>query len=82
MGSQAAKGPKTAVGKAAVLAPVSGEIPVMMPEKLPVTKVNLHFFIKLDDAQCWTVFASIPDIPDMLGHARDLSAVVAVHSGA
>ncbi len=42
VGSQAAKGPKSPVSKTAVLAPVAGEIPVMMPEKLPVTKVRMH----------------------------------------
>lgn len=39
-GSQAVKPAKTLVGKAAALVPVSGEIPVMMPEKLPLTKVR------------------------------------------
>lgn len=39
------KDPKAAAAKAAALAPVSGEIPIMMPEKLPVTKVGIavHF---------------------------------------
>ncbi len=42
-GTQAARAAKTPLEKAAALAPVSGEIPIMMPEKLPLTKVRLEY---------------------------------------
>lgn len=42
-GSQAVKAAKTPLGKAAALAPVAGEIPIMMPEKLSLTKVRLGY---------------------------------------
>ncbi|CAL8468020.1 g7559 [Coccomyxa elongata] len=43
-GSQAVKAAKTPLGKAAALAPVAGEIPIMMPEKLSLTK----FIVELE----------------------------------
>lgn len=60
MGSQAAKGPKSPVGKAPVLAPVSGEIPVIMPEKLPVTKVHPQYNAFTHDSTFHPYFSGHP----------------------